>query len=164
MITDRILKLLNDQIKIEGESSQIYLAMYAWAMKFGLEGTAKFFLEQSEEERKHMLKLFVYINDKGERAKVTQLDAPSFDFIGLKEVFEATFDHEMFVTGKINDLIMAANDDKDYSTSIFLQWYALEQVEEEGLIRRILDRIKWAKDNPAAILEVDEFISEIRGT
>lgn len=162
MITDKILKLLNQQIKIEGESSQIYLSMYAWAMKFGLEGTAKFFLEQAEEERKHMLKLFVYINDKGERAKVTQLDAPTFDFVGLKEVFDATFDHEMFVTGKINALIVAANEDKDIPTAIFMQWYAMEQIEEEAQVRRILDRIRWAKDNPAAILEVDEFIADIR--
>lgn len=162
MITDKILKLLNEQIKIEGESSQLYLSMYAWAMKFGLEGTAKYFLEQANEERVHMLKLFVYINDQGEKAKVSQLDCPIADFVGLKEAFTSTFDHEMFVTGKINDIVVAATAEKNITTAIFMNWYVLEQIEEQAQVRRILDKIKWAKDNPAAILEIDEFIGSIR--
>lgn len=162
MISDKILKLLNEQIKIEGESSQIYLSMYAWAMKFGLEGTAKFMLEQAEEERKHMLKLFVYINDQGEKAKVTQLDAPAADFVGLKEVFSTLFDHEMFVADSINNIVIAATADKDMTTAIFMNWYVMEQIEEEAQARRILDKIKWIKDNPAAMLEVDEFIGSLR--
>ena len=40
MIKDTILDALNKQIKLEGDSSQLYLAMASWAEVKGLEVTA----------------------------------------------------------------------------------------------------------------------------
>lgn len=162
MISDKILKLLNDQIKIEAESSQLYLAMYTWATKFGLEGVAKFMLEQSNEEREHMLKIFTYICDRGEVAKVPQLDEPTSDFKGLQEVFTNTLEHETFVSSSINNLVVAATAEKDITTAVFLNWFVLEQVEEEAQVKRILEKVKWVKGDTSAILAVDDFIKNIR--
>lgn len=162
MLSDKILKLLNDQIKIEAESSQLYLAMYSWAMKFGLEGVAKFMLDQSDEERKHMLKIFSYICDQGEIAKVPQLDAPAVDFVGIQEVFTNSFEHETFVTSRINDLVIAATAEKDITTAVFLNWFVIEQIEEEATVKRILEKIKWIKGSASAMFMVDNFIKTIR--
>ena len=50
-------KALNEQIKIEGQSSNIYLAMASWAeIQPGLEGVTEFLYMHSDEERMHMLK------------------------------------------------------------------------------------------------------------
>lgn len=162
MIPDKILKLLNEQIKIEAESSHLYLSMYAWAMKFGLEGTAKFMLEQSEEERKHMLKIFAYICDQGEQAIVPLLEAPAVDFVGIQEVFTALFNHEMFVATRVNDLVIAATSEKDITTAVFMNWFVLEQIEEEAQARRILEKIKWVRGSSSAMFMVDGFIGSIR--
>jgi len=54
MISEAIQEALNKQIRIEGESSQIYLAMASWAELQGLEGVAEFMYNQSDEERMHM--------------------------------------------------------------------------------------------------------------
>lgn len=42
---------LNKQIKLEAESSQLYLSMACWAEKNGFEGIAEFMYEHSDEER-----------------------------------------------------------------------------------------------------------------
>ena len=41
MLSEKIEKVLNKQIRIEAESSQIYLAMACWAESKGFEGVAE---------------------------------------------------------------------------------------------------------------------------
>jgi ferritin len=161
MISDKVLKLLNEQIRIEGESAQIYLSMHCYAADYGLEGTAKWLLEQYHEEVKHMLKLVAYIDDQGERAVISQLDNPTQEFGDVHKLFQAVYDHEMFVSGKIDDIVLAAIADKDRQTATFMDWYVLEQIEEQGVQERIKDKLKWVKDDTSIIL-FDQFIGCMR--
>ena len=71
MLTKSIAEALNKQIRIEAESSQIYLAMACWAEVQGLEGVSQFMYAQSNEEREHMLKLVKYVNERGDHAVIT---------------------------------------------------------------------------------------------
>jgi len=162
MIPSKTLHLLNSQIRYEGESAQIYLSMHAWAAEYGLEGTAKWFLEQYHEEVAHMIKIIQYLNTRGERAKISQLDVPPQDFKSCMYVFEETLKHEMFITDKLKNICVAAKEDGDLQTVSFLDWYLLEQCEEEDNVRRILDKLKIAKDDPAAKLIVDKFVGCMR--
>ena len=61
MLLKKIETALNKQIRIEAESSQVYLSMACWAEIQGLEGVAQFMYRQSDEERLHMLKLIKYV-------------------------------------------------------------------------------------------------------
>src|SRR6056300_281978 len=101
MLSKIIEKALNNQIKIEAESSQIYLAMACWAEVKGLEGIAVFMYKQSQEERDHMLKLIKFVNERGGHAKVSELSAPHVTFNSFKEMFEELFNHEVFVSNSI---------------------------------------------------------------
>ena len=161
MISEAIQAALNKQIRIEGESSQIYLAMASWAELQGLEGVAEFMYNQSDEERMHMLKLFKYVNERGGHAQVTQLDAPSLEFGSFKEMFETLFNHELFVSESINELVHLTFENKDYATHNFLQWYVAEQIEEEAQARMILDKIKLIGDNSAGLYLFDNDIKQI---
>ena len=80
MLKTNIETALNNQIRIEAESSQIYLSMACWAEAQGLEGVAQFMFNQSDEERQHMLKLVKYVNERGSHAKITELKAPKTEF------------------------------------------------------------------------------------
>lgn len=164
MIAPKILHLLNRQIRLEGESAQIYLSMHAWASDYGLEGTAKWFLEQYHEENVHMIKFFGYINTQGCRAVVSQLDKPAQDFKNIKTVFEETLKHELFIEQQLKDLLKAAREEGDVTTEVFLHWYITEQIEEEDNVRRILDKIKHGGACGTALLEIDDFIGEMRGS
>jgi len=63
MLSKKMQKQLNEQIKIEAESSQVYLAMASWAeIQPGIDNVTAFFYQHSEEERQHMLKLIHFVN------------------------------------------------------------------------------------------------------
>ena len=115
MLQKSIEQALNNQIRIEAESSQIYLSMACWAEVQGLEGVAQFMYKQSDEERQHMLKLVKYVNERGSHAKITELKAPKTTFGTFKEMFEELYQHELFVSNSINELVHITLGEKDYS-------------------------------------------------
>ena len=60
MLSQNMENALNAQIRIEAESSQVYLAMASFAEVQGFEGVASFMYTHSDEERMHMLKLIKF--------------------------------------------------------------------------------------------------------
>ncbi|MEJ6505724.1 MAG: ferritin [Crocinitomicaceae bacterium] len=141
MMNKRVEAALNDQIKKEASSSQFYLAMASWAESNGLNGTASFMYTHSDEERFHMLKLVKFVNERGGRAEIPQLEQPPQEYKNLKNVFESLLAHEIGVTESINNLVDICLQEKDYTTHNFVQWYVSEQLEEEALARTILDKL-----------------------
>ena len=158
MFSPIIEEALNGQIKIEAQSSQIYLAMASWAEVLGFEGVAQFMYAHSDEERMHMLKLVKFINERGGHAKISALDAPPTEFGSFKEMFQELFKHEVKVSACINDLVDICLKEKDYATHNFLQWYVSEQIEEEALARNILDKIKLIGDDKGGFYLFDNDI------
>jgi ferritin len=138
----RVEKALNDQIQKEASSSQFYLAMASWAENNGLNGTAKFMYTHSDEERFHMLKLVKFVNERGGKAIIPQVEEPPREFNDLANVFELLLEHELMVTASINNLVDICLQEKDYTTHNFVQWYVSEQLEEEALARMVLDKVK----------------------
>lgn len=141
MISKKIESSLNNQIRLEGESSQYYLSMASWAEGQGYNGISKFLYHHSDEERLHMLKLFHYINDRNGHAKVPDLKKPPDTFKSVQDIFETILKHEIHVSEEINKLVNLCMGEKDYATHNFLQWYVAEQIEEERLARNILDKL-----------------------
>jgi len=138
----RIEEALNEQIIKESSSSQFYLAMASWAENNGLNGTAKFLYQHSDEERFHMLKLVKFINERGGKAVIPAIAKPAVEFESLENVFTLLLQHEMSVTESINSVVDVCLQEKDYTTHNFMQWYVSEQLEEEALARTILDKLK----------------------
>ncbi|WP_306640910.1 ferritin [Sanyastnella coralliicola] len=141
MLAKKIEDALNQQIKIEAESSQVYLAMASWAETEGLNGTAAFLYMHSDEERMHMMKLVKFVNERGGKAEIPMLAQPPKSWSGIQEVFESLLEHETKVTAEINNVVDICLSEKDYTTHNFMQWYVSEQIEEEALARTILDKL-----------------------
>ena len=161
MLAKTIEKALNEQVRVEAESSQVYLAMACWAEVKGLEGVAQFMFAQSDEEREHMLKLVKYINERGGHAQVSALKAPNVTFNSFKEMFEKLLEHELYVSECINKLVEITFTEKDYSTHNFLQWYVAEQIEEEAVARNILDKINLIGDDKGGLYLFDRDIQQL---
>ena len=164
MLQKSIEQALNNQIRIEAESSQIYLSMACWAEVQGLEGVAQFMYRQSDEERLHMLKLIKYVNERGGHAAITDLKAPKTAFGTFKEMFTELYQHELFVSDSINQLVHVTFDEKDYATHNFLQWYVAEQIEEEAQAKNILDKINLIGDDKGGLYLFDRDIQQITVT
>jgi ferritin len=155
MLNKKVEKALNDQVKVEAESSQSYLAMASWAESAGFSGTSAFLYRHSNEERMHMLKLIKFINDRGGQAIIPDLKSPGKDFKNLQNVFKLLLEHETRVTNEINGVVDICLKEKDYTTHNFMQWYVAEQIEEETLARNILDKLKLVGTDGGALYLFD---------
>jgi len=155
MLSDKMQQVLNDQIRMEAESSQIYLAMASWAEIKGFEGISSFMFKQSDEERQHMLKLLKYVNQRGGAAIISALDEPRLDYTSFRTLFRQLYEHEVKVSASINELVDIALTGKDYATHNFLQWYVSEQIEEEATARVILDKIDLIGDDKGGLYMFD---------
>lgn len=158
MLTKKIEKILNKQILIEAESSQIYLAMAIWCETNGYEGMAEFMYNHSDEERMHMMKFVKYVNERGGIAVVPALKAPSASFKSPGEMFDIVLKHEIFVSKAINNIVDITFQEKDFATNNFLQWYVAEQIEEEALFRAVIDKIKLIDDKKNGFYMFDKDI------
>jgi len=161
MLSEKILRLLNEQIGHEFYSANFYLAMSSWAGAKGLRGSAAFLEKHSDEEMTHMRKLFAYVNDTGAQAVVPELPRPPAEFASIKDVFAKTLEHEVFITAKINGLVDACLQEKDYSTFSFLQWYVAEQHEEERLFRSIVELLDLAGTEGRGLFLVDKEVGKL---
>jgi ferritin len=142
MLKKKVEDICNRQVEREGYSSNLYLAMASWAETNGLAGVAQWLYVQSDEERLHMLKFIKYINERGGKAVIPAFKKPPADFKNVEEMFREVLKHEQFVTASINEIVALTNDEKDFNTHNFLQWFVFEQVEEEASVRAILDKLK----------------------
>lgn len=159
MLSKTMQEALNQQVFMEAQSSQAYLAMASWAeIQPGLKGVTQFFFRHSEEERMHMLKLIHYINERGGFAVIPALEQPVLTFVSLKKAFEKLLDHELKVSGSINDLVDLSLKEKDYATHNFLQWYVNEQMEEERLARECNDKLELVGDDKSGLYLFDRDI------
>ncbi len=155
-MNSKIEAALNEQIKKEEFSSRLYLSMAIWAEINGFPGAANFLYKHTEEERMHQMKFVHYVNERGGRAALMDVEKPQDKFDSLKDVFKQIFDHEVYITGSINELFGLANDEKDYTTANFLQWFITEQLEEENLMRTILDKINLVGSDKAGMFHIDK--------
>ncbi len=160
MLSEKLLKALNEQITHEFDASNLYLSMAAYCAAEGYPGFSNFFVAQAEEERFHAMKIFHYVNELGARAVVSGLPEPKQDFGTVKGAFEAALAHEELVTGLINNLADLAEAEKHRPTMNFLQWFIDEQVEEEASFNEILDKFKIIGESGPALYHLDQELGQ----
>lgn len=164
MFSKKVEDALNEQIKIEAESSQFYLAMASWSETKGLNGTALFLYQHADEERMHMLKLVKFVNERGGHAIIPALDQPPVEFDSLLNIFQKLLDHEIFVTDSINQVVDICLTEKDYPTHNFMQWYVAEQIEEEALARTIMDKLNMIGTDKGGLYLFDRDLENLSTT
>jgi ferritin len=161
MVSKKVVKLLNEQIAMEGDSSQIYLAMASWADHAAFRGTAAFMYRQAEEERGHMHKFIHFLIEVGEQAEIPEVKEPKASYRDIEEAFTDALKHERKVTASINNIFTAARENNDYAATSFLKWFVDEQVEEEATAQKALDIIRMA--GKVSMYLADKEIGAMRG-
>lgn len=160
MVSENIINLINIQIAKEQYAAQLYLSMSAWFYTQDLEGIANYFRVQSKEELMHADKMFDYVHDIGGTIILQEITQPPHEFSNAQEIFEKALEHERLVTKSIFNIVKAANDEGDFATTSFLQWFINEQVEEESSASLLVTKIKMVKDNPSALYLFDQELAQ----
>lgn len=162
VLKEEIVDLLNRQIKMEAHSSASYLAMAAWCDVRGYDFSANFFFKQSDEERKHKLKLFHYLCDMECEAISPTVGESEHDFGSLREVYEKALEHEIAVSDSIHEIVQACRKYNDVATEEFLRWFVMEQIEEEFVARKALELFDVLGEDKIALAMFEERILNIK--
>lgn len=161
MLSQAMGDRLNKQINLEMYSSHLYLQMSSWCAYQSLDGCAEFLRLHAEEESGHMSRLLNYMHETGAFVILGGMEAPPTQFESLTVLFEKIYEHEVFITKNINDLVHLANTEPDYSTLQFLQWYVAEQHQEEFLFKGILDKIKLIGTEGQGMFLIDQEVGKL---
>lgn len=156
MLSENLLKALNEQINFEFYSSYTYLAMAGYCENIDLGGFANFFRVQAKEELDHAMKLYDYVYQKNGSVVLEQIDKPEETFDGIIDVFEKGYKHEQLVTKKIYRLMDIAYEEREHSTISLLNWFIDEQVEEENSFNSLVKKVRRIENNPAALYLLDD--------
>ncbi len=159
MISPKMEKALNDQLNFEYYSAFVYLSMAACLGRQGLPGFSNWMRIQFQEEQGHADKFYHHILERGGKVTLGKMDAPQVDWPTVLSAFEDALRHEQTVTGRVNDLMSLALDEKDHASAMFLQWFVTEQVEEEATADEIIQKLKLVSESKAALFMMDSEMS-----
>ncbi len=160
MIKKVMQDAINEQIAKEMYSSNLYLAIAAYFHSINLNGFAHWMRLQAQEEMDHALKFFDYLLDRGGHVEIGSLAAPPSKWESPLDGFEASYNHEISITESINKLADLAAKEGDHATTILLQWFITEQVEEEATVSEIVARIRLAGDSPGGLFLLDNELKQ----
>ena len=142
MINSKTAAALNDQLNMEYYSAYSYLAMSAYFLTQNLNGFAHWMRVQAEEELAHGMKIYDFLDDREADIRLRGIEAPKQKWDSPLEVFEDTLAQEQKVSQSIYDIADLALSERDHATHTFLQWFIVEQVEEEASVKELIDTLK----------------------
>ena len=155
MISEKLQKAINDQVKAEMWSANLYLAMSFYFKRNSYDGFANWMKKQSDEEMDHAMQLADYVMKRGGDITVDAIDAVDNEWKSPLDVFERVYAHECHVSQLIDALVDVASSERDKASQDFLWGFVREQVEEEATAQGIVDKIKNAGEAQAAIFMLD---------
>ena len=155
MIGKKLNDAMNEQIKNELESYYIYLSMAAWLHSKALDGMGHYMRVQAHEEMLHAMKFFNHLIDRGGKVALKDLKQLKIQWKSPLEVFQDAFEHEKFISKKINDLMSIARQEKEYASEPLLAWFTDEQIEEESNANKITEQLEMIGADKSGLLMLD---------
>ncbi len=155
MIGKKLNDVMNEQIKNELESYYIYLSMAAWLHSKALDGMGHWMRVQAHEEMLHAMKFFNHLIDRGGKVVLKDLKQLKTQWESPLEVFRDAFEHEKFISKKIDDLMASAREEKEFASEPLLAWFTDEQIEEESNASKITDQLEMVGTDKSGLLMLD---------
>ncbi|HEY5792336.1 MAG TPA: ferritin [Chthoniobacterales bacterium] len=157
MITSQpVIQLLNEQIRNEFQSHQIYLALSAWFETTPYKGFAAKYRQQALEEHGHALKIYNFLADRDGRIRILALEEPRLKIQSVLDAAKSALEQEQAVSAQIRNIYKVAQTEEDFETLSFLKWFLDEQVEEERTAKDLVEYVQAAGASTTALLELDQ--------
>ncbi|MBN1362023.1 MAG: ferritin [Sedimentisphaerales bacterium] len=160
MISKKMTDALNLQMNREFFNARLYLSMAAYFESLNLPGAAQWMTAQAQEETGHAMRLHHHLRERGARIVLAALEAPPTQWDSPLAAFEAAYEHECKVSRQFDEHMALAQSEKDYASTIFLQWFVSEQVEEEASTDEIVQKIKMIGDHKGGLFMLDRALGE----
>jgi len=120
-----------------------------------LDGMGHWMRCQAHEETIHAMKFFEHLIDRDGKVVLQDLKQLKTEWSSPLEAFQDAFEHEKFISGKINDLTTIVREEKEYPSEPLLAWFSDEQIEEEASTGKITDELTMIGEDKSALLMLD---------
>lgn len=160
VITEQMQQLINHLIQLELSSAYLYLAMANYFARLNLTGMATWLRLQHDEERGHAQLLINYLTDRGGMVEMRAIPAQPVNYGSPLEAWQQVLKHEQFVTQNYQQAYDMVTKAQDYQALPIVQDFLREQVDEVAQAINIVGRLQMAKDNPAALLMIDQELGQ----
>jgi ferritin len=157
-----LLKGLNEHLKLEFRAWHEYLGMSIWLAEHDLPGFAQWMRQQSSDELLHARRIIDHLVERDQKVTLPTVPAPPNGWKSAEALCEHILQNEQEVTASINALYALAEQAKDRPSTVMLQWFVNEQMEEEAAARAILGRIRLAGNTGLGLLMVDQELASGR--
>lgn len=136
------------QLNHEFQNYRIYKNMSGICDMKSLLGASNWFNKQAEEEKIHFDKIHKYMLDRSMKPVLSTVEELTFDqSLTLEMLFMLTTEVEHETTLKLIEVKKTAMSECDYQTVDFLDWFLLEQVQEEDMVLDVLNRVRMSSNN-----------------
>jgi ferritin len=155
MIPGKVEEAFSEQVKFELESAYIYLSMAAYFDAEGFAGMGQWMRAQVQEEVTHAMRFYKHIVERGGHVRFHPIAVPPQEWKSPLAAFEAAYEHEQFITAKIDGLVSLAQAEGDHASRTMLQWFVDEQVEEEASTSKVAQDLRLVGNDGRGILMLD---------
>ena len=150
-----LLEALYQHTSLERVSSAQYLSMSLWCLERELRGFSSFFKNESLTEQEHGFNFAKYIIARGQSVVLDEVTKPIQEWNTIEELVTLSFQMEADVTTSVQQLYSMAERSNDTRTNVFLDPVIDEQIKSEDEMAYLLGKVKFAKNDPSALLIID---------
>jgi bacterioferritin B len=141
VISQRLAKLLIEQIGHELRAHQLYMGIATYFERQSLNRWGKLFRQQSVEEAGHATKLMDFLTDNDVAFDLPALKMATTRYGSAADALERALTSERSVSANFQSLAKTALEEGDHTAHQFLLWFIEEQVEEERKVQGLLELV-----------------------
>lgn len=155
-----LLDALQQHLAMERQASAAYFAMAIWFAERELRGFSHFYRQEARDEQEHAAKFADYLIARGQTVLLQDVAAPRQTWYLPEEILAASFQIEADVTTSLQQIYTMAERCGDVRSTTFLDPMVDGQVASENQFAHLLGRVRFAQNQPAALLIIDGELSD----
>ena len=155
-----LLENLYHHLTMERNANVQYYSISLWFQERDLYGFSKFFKNESKAEMDHAYNFSDYLIARGQKVDLHELEKPFQDWGNIEEIISYAFNMEADLSSSVQQLYSIAERNYDSRTSVFLDPIMETQIKSEDEFAHILGKVKFASEQPSAILIIDNELSK----
>ena len=154
-MNDELLVNFYEHLTMERYANVQYFSIHLWFQERDLDGFASYFLRESQGEMEHAYKFANYFIARGQTVNLRELPAPIQTWDSIESLISYSFSMEADLTSSLQQLYSIAERISDTRTNVFLDPIVEAQINSEDEFAHILGKVKFAANQPSAILLID---------
>lgn len=151
-----------EHLTLERRTSAAYWALALWFAERELRGFAHYFKIESQSEQTHAALFADYLLARGQTVRLADVPKPRQEWSTAEEILSAVFQMEVDATASLQQLYGMAERAGDVRSTVFLDPIIQEQIASENEAAHLLGRVRFTRNDPAAMLVMDGELSEDR--